>query len=110
MNRKEPSPPKIAHELPIEWEPSEFAQGSESRKVVDSWPPGELPVQVEMFKAQHGKKGDKFLDWQKAWSTWVLNTRKFGIGRQSNGRIDAPVGIGRTEAAAIAAFASISGH
>jgi Helix-turn-helix domain len=80
-NRKEPSPIKCARELPDDWGPAEFAIGSESRKVVDGWPPGELVVQLEMFRAQHGKRGDKFVDWQKAWSTWVLNTRKFGIGR-----------------------------
>jgi hypothetical protein len=39
-------------------------------------------VQAEMFKAQHGKKGDKFLDWQKAWSTWVLNTRNIRDRKQ----------------------------
>lgn len=88
LNRKEPSPPKFAHELPSDWEPADFGIESESRKVVDGWPPGEFAVQLEMFRAQHGKKGDKFVDWQKAWSTWVLNTRKFGIGR--NERSDNP--------------------
>lgn len=83
-NHQEPSPIKRAHDLPANWEPVDFSEGSESRKVVDGWPPGEFAVQVEMFKAQHGKKGDRFLDWQKAWSTWVLNTRKFGIGRHGN--------------------------
>jgi hypothetical protein len=80
-NHQEPSPIKCAHELSDDWKPIEFSSESESRKVVDGWPPGEFAVQLEMFRAQHGKKGDKFRDWQKAWSTWVLNTRRFGIGR-----------------------------
>jgi hypothetical protein len=80
-NRKKPSPINRAHQLPDDWKPSPFGFGTESAKVMDAWPPGELAVQLETFRAHHGKKGDKFLDWQKAWSTWVLNTRKFGIGR-----------------------------
>lgn len=114
-NHQEPSPPKIAHELPIGWGPSEFSEGSESRKVVDGWPPGELAVQLEMFKAQHGKKGDKFLDWQKAWSTWVLNTRKFGIGsheRATNGmgRNQPSDGLSPTTRAARDVFGIAASH
>jgi hypothetical protein len=67
--------------VPDDWQPSEFTIGSESRKVVDSWPPGELPAQIEQFKAHHRSKRNTFLDPQDAWSTWVLNTRKWGIGR-----------------------------
>lgn len=79
VNRKEPSPKKRA--IPDDWFPEEFAFGSESRKVVDSWPPGELEAQVEQFRAHHGSKNNTFSDLQKAWCTWVLNTRKWGIGR-----------------------------
>jgi hypothetical protein len=98
-NHKEPSPRKCALALPDDWEPREFSIGSESRKVVDGWPPGEFPVQLEKFRAQHGKKGDKFVDWQKAWSTWVLNTRIFGIGKHE--RSDNPTGdaLARVQAA-----------
>lgn len=103
-NRKEPSSPKIARAIPDDWEPNDFGIGTQSRKVVDGWPPGELEVQLEQFKALHRSKGNKFLDPQDAWSTWVLNTRKFGIGRQGNGRQQQPPGIGRTEAAALAAM------
>jgi hypothetical protein len=73
--------------VPDDWQPVEFTIGSESRKVVDSWPPGELPAQVEQFKAHHRSKRNTFIDPQDAWSTWVLNTRKWGIGR--NERTDA---------------------
>jgi hypothetical protein len=107
-NRKEPSPKETLHAIPDEWEPLEFSIGSESRKVIDGWPPGEAAVQAELFKAQHGKKGDKFLDWQKAWSTWVLNTRKFGIGRNERpntmGRHQPNDGLSSTARAAIAVF------
>jgi hypothetical protein len=80
-NHKEPSPTKRAHELPDNWEPSELRPGTHGRKVVDGWPPGELPAQIEAFTAHHLKNGSKWKDWQQAWITWVLNTRKFGIGR-----------------------------
>lgn len=78
-NRKEPSPKLRA--IPDDWEPAEFGEGTESRKVVDGWPPGELPAQLEQFRAHHSSKNNSFSDPQKAWSTWVLNTRKWGIGR-----------------------------
>jgi hypothetical protein len=68
--------------IPDDWQPQEFAIGSESRKVVDSWPPGEKPAQVEQFIAHHRSKRNTFVDPQDAWSTWVLNTRKWGIGKQ----------------------------
>jgi hypothetical protein len=77
-NHQKPSPIKRA--IPEDWWPIEFSEGTESRKTVDGWPPGELPVQVEQFKALHASKANTFTDPQKAWSTWVLNTRKFGVG------------------------------
>lgn len=79
LNRKEPSPLKRA--IPVDWMPAEFGIGTQSRKVVDGWPPGEFEAQLEQFKANHGAKSNTFSDFQQAWSTWVLNTRKFGIGR-----------------------------
>lgn len=79
VNRKEPSPLKRA--IPDDWLPAEFGVGTQSRKVVDGWPPGEFAAQLEQFKANHGAKSNTFSDFQKAFSTWVLNTRKFGIGR-----------------------------
>lgn len=88
-NRKRTITP-IKRAIEDDWEPQPFAANSQSQRVVDGWPPGEFAVQVELFKAQHGKKGDEFIDWQKAWSTWVLNTRKFGIG--NNGRTNGMAG------------------
>lgn len=99
-----------AHEIPVDWEPMPFGEDTQSRKIVDGWPLGEMECQTEQFRSSHGSKRNKFQDWQKAWATWVLNTRKFGIGKQDNGRTntmagagsDAP-GIGRTGRAALAA-------
>lgn len=74
-----------AHEWPADWMPAEFGKGTESRKVVDGWPPGERERQVEAFGAYHRARGNKFKDWQQAWSTWVLNHKKFNRDQQ-NGR------------------------
>lgn len=70
--------------IPDDWQPGEFGKGTKSREVVDSWPAGELEAQLEQFKANHRGKGNIFLDPQDAWSTWVLNTRKFGIGKPAH--------------------------
>ena len=94
-----------AHPLPANWEPQEFSQGSQSRRIVDGWPPGELEFQVELFRAHHTKKADKFSSWQDAWKTWALNSRNFGNGR-SGFQQDSGGGIGRTRAAAIEVFGS----
>jgi hypothetical protein len=64
--------------IPDEWEPKPFALGSRSREIEDGWPPGERRTQFEQFRAHHRAKGNTFTDPQAAWSTWVLNSRKFG--------------------------------
>jgi hypothetical protein len=76
---------RVRRPIPDDWQPREFGEDTESRKVVDSWPAGELAVQLEQFKANHRGKGNTFIDPQDAWSTWVLNTRKFGVGRKDCG-------------------------
>jgi hypothetical protein len=74
-----------AHELPLGWVPKPFGPKTKSRGVVDGWPPGEFETQLEHFTAHPRSRGSKFKDWQDAWSTWVLNYRKFNRGSQ-NGR------------------------
>lgn len=76
--------PKNARKAPIpdDWEPLPFTLGTDSRRVEDGWPPGERGRQLEQFKANHRAKGNVFVDPQAAWSTWVLNSRKFGNVRQ----------------------------
>lgn len=73
-----------AHELPENWMPVAFGAGSQSASVVDGWPPGQYQQQLEHFTAHHRARGTKFKNWQDAWSTWILNSRKFQNG--NNGR------------------------
>lgn len=81
-SKKHQEPPNsISRAIPDDWQPSDFSEGTEARKLVDSWPPGEFAAQVEQFKANHDSKGNTFKKPQRAWQTWVLNTRKFGIGK-----------------------------
>lgn len=90
VNTKE----KRAHDLPDNWQPLPFTEETESRKVVDGWPPGELERNIEAFTAHHRARGNRFKDWQQAWSTWVLNSRKFGNGKQANSNGRASEGRG----------------
>jgi hypothetical protein len=88
---------KTRRPIPDDWQPMPFAIGSESRKVVDGWPPGEFAAQLEQFKAHHRSKHNTFIDPQDAWSTWTLNTRKWGVGK--NERRDKPSPIDQLVAA-----------
>jgi hypothetical protein len=107
-----PSLERAKIELPDDWAPKDFGPDTQSRKVVDGWPPGEVARQLEHFRAHHRKKGDRFRSWQDAWSTWVLNARAFGgqhgrsnplAGHQS------PDGLSSTARAALAVFGSDPG-
>lgn len=92
---KKDKPSLVAHELPDDWTPNQFGAGTQSRKIVDGWPPGELDCQLEQFRAHHRKRGDKFKSWQDAWSTWVLNSRKFGnryVQPPANDELQNPMG------------------
>jgi hypothetical protein len=71
---------KAAHEMPDDWQPMSFKIGSASRDIVDSWPPGIYVPTLEAFVAYHRSRGNKFKNWQDAWSNWVLNSRKFKNG------------------------------
>lgn len=104
---KKGKPSLVAHEIPDDWQPSVFGETSQSRKVVDGWPPGELAYQLEQFRAHHRKKGERFKSWQDAWSTWVLNSRNFGAtnGRTNGmGRHQPGDGLSATARAALAVF------
>lgn len=63
--------------LAEDWLPTEFGSGSESREIVESWDGAERRRQLEAFRAHHRANGSRFVDWQQAWSTWALNSRKF---------------------------------
>jgi hypothetical protein len=66
--------------LPDDWKPEPFGEGTESRKIVDGWSSDELRRQIEAFTAHHAANGSKFTNWQKAWSTWALNSVAFNRG------------------------------
>lgn len=92
-NHQEPSKTKNA--LPANWHPLEFSTGSKCREIIDGWPPGELEMQIEHFTAHHRANGNKFNDWQDAWKTWVINSRKFnrhGNRKQSSSTATAAQG------------------
>lgn len=77
------------HEILEDWSPQPFGERSKSRAIVDSWSPDELETQLEHFRAHHKSHGSRFIDWQDAWSTWVLNSRRFGpskIAPKSSGK------------------------
>lgn len=81
-----PKPPRTTinnkkRAIPANWWPEEFGEETKSRAIVDGWDSDELAAQVEQFKANHTAKGNTFIDPQAAWSTWVLNSRKFGGNR-----------------------------
>lgn len=67
--------------IPDDWQPREFGKATKSKAVVDGWPPGEIETQTERFVAHHRARGNEFVDWQDAWSTWVLNSVKFRNSR-----------------------------
>lgn len=73
-----------ASAMPADWSPSEFGNGTKSRRIVDSWEPDELADQLERFAAHHRAKGSVFKSWQDAWGTWVLNSATFGDRRNGN--------------------------
>ena len=63
--------------LPEDWSPGPFSVGTQSRVIVEGWLPQTMAEQLEAFRAHHVAKGNQQADWQSAWSTWVLNTRRF---------------------------------
>lgn len=75
-----------AHLIPDGWLPSQFGAGTESRSIVDSWTEKKLQTSIEVFWSHHRARGNQFQDWQSAWSTWVLNSRKFENGNQRSNR------------------------
>jgi hypothetical protein len=64
--------------LDPDWKAKPFGEGTQSREITDSWSPKELKQHLEAFRAHHIGRGNKWADWQQAWSTWVLNSRNFG--------------------------------
>jgi hypothetical protein len=47
--------------------------GSKTAQVMIAWPQDRLEREVERFIAHHQAKGNKYADWQRAWTTWALS-------------------------------------
>lgn len=109
LNPPEPSKKqtKRAHIIPDDWRPLGFSDDSKCSGIINGWPPGELEMQIEHFTSHHRGKGNRFVDWQDAWKTWILNSRKWnggnGNSRNNAGPYPARNG-GRPKDGAIAAL------
>lgn len=73
-----------------DWKPEPFGPGSKCAEIIASWADGELETHTRHFTVHHRGKGNRFVDWQDAWETWVLNSRKWGPAR--TGKPAAPPG------------------
>lgn len=71
------------HLMPDDWHPKEFGSGTQSGALMATWSPQDFARHLENFKSHHAARATKFVDWQAAWSTWVINTRSFGNGRSA---------------------------
>jgi uncharacterized protein YdaU (DUF1376 family) len=71
------------HSMPEGWHPAEFGPRTESAAVIAGWSPKDFAHHLESFKSHHTARASKFVDWQSAWGTWVLNSRSFGNGRSA---------------------------
>lgn len=59
------------------------SRGSKTAQRMAGWSPDFLEEQVEKFIAHHRMKENKYTDWQRAWTTWALNSFD---GKDRNGR------------------------
>lgn len=80
--------------IPANWWPDEFGSGTSSAAIVAAWSATEFQRQVEQFAAHHTAAGSKFVNWQAAWSKWVINSEKFkpkgrSYARQGNSNSNA---------------------
>lgn len=63
--------------LPDHWHPVNFDPQSKSAHIIAGWTQEEYQTALEHFVQHHRSKGSKFVDWQSAWGTWVLNSAKY---------------------------------
>jgi len=71
--------------MPEGWKPAPFGLDTQCHKIESGWSTDDLLRHLEAFKAHHRREGSKFVDWQAAWSAWVLNSERFGKQR-TNGQ------------------------
>jgi len=68
------------------------SEGSKTAERMAKWPPDHLVTQIEKFIAHHQGKGNRHTDWQRTWTTWVLND--FDGGRSYGNTSRKPAGNG----------------
>lgn len=79
MNHQEPlKHTRRACVMPDYWQPVAFGKGSKCAAVAGQWSKDDLEANLEHFTKHHRGKGNRFVDWQDAWETWVLNSRRWG--------------------------------
>ena len=69
---------KRATQMPSDWKPSERHEQRASELGVD------LQFEAEQFTNHHLSKGSKFVDWGRAFSTWLGNAKKFQPAQQKS--------------------------
>jgi hypothetical protein len=69
--------------------PDDFAVTAEMRAwAAEKVPSVDLAWQTEQFRDHHEGKGSKFVDWRKAWQTWMRNAAKWDRGRRQEQPVD----------------------
>lgn len=78
-------PQKRKTRLPDDWMP-----GDRQREVLAGYgfSPGEIDVEAVKFKNYHLHKGDSGLDWSRAFSNWMENSRTFSRPPNGNPKFD----------------------
>lgn len=66
--------------LPDDWQPNDNATAFAAEHHLD------LDHEAEQFRNHHGSKGSQFVDWHKAFRTWLGNQAKWNRERASNVR------------------------
>jgi len=74
--------PKRKHGCPDDFwpAPAEGTVTAEKTAEIDRAGPKALKTEVERFVAYHQAKGNKYVDWQRCWTTWVTREWKNGNG------------------------------
>ena len=69
--------------------PDDFTVTADMRAWAAEKAPGvDLDWQTEQFRDHHQGKGSRFVDWRKAWQTWIRNAAKWDRGRKPQPRED----------------------
>lgn len=67
-------------DCPEDFTPS-ISEGTETAKVWYNWTPDRQRQEVEAFKAHHISRGNRMKNWNKAFTTWAINSVKFARER-----------------------------